>query len=406
MSDSVSRDLASLKIDRNATPRSSRWGRSIVLALVLLLGVGGGGFWGYQQLEGYIFKTTVQTTTIHQISPAQASVVLTATGYVVPQIRSKVSAKVLAKIKQVHVKEGQMVKAGDVLMELDDSHQRAELATARSRVFSERAKVATARANLAETSQQIQRQRRLVELGAAARSGLEDLEARAESLRAAVLAAQAAAQAAESEVERLEVLLEQATILAPIDGTVVTEPAHAGETADPAGAPVLEVADLESLVVETDVPEARLHLVRLGGPSEIVLDAFPDRRLRGATHELGQRVDRAKATAIVRVRFVDRPEGVLPDMSARVSFLSEALPEDALKAKDKTVVPESAISERNGRSVVFVVERGKVRAVTVELGEKVASGFELMKGPSPGTQVVSEAPATLKDGQPVRADTD
>ena len=65
-------------------------------------------------------------------------------------------------------------------------------------------------------------------------------------------------------------------------------------------------------MVETDVPEQRLHLVQIGRPAEIVLDAFPDRRYRGKAIEIVPRVNRAKATATVKVTFVDPSEGVLP----------------------------------------------------------------------------------------------
>ena len=99
-------------------------------------------------------------------------------------------------------------------------------------------------------------------------------------------------------------------------------PQPAGIATDMGG---VEIADFTTLMVETDVPEQRLHQVKMGGPAEIVLDAFPNRRYRGKAVEVTPKVNRAKATVTVKVAFVDENEGVLPDMAARVSFLSGEL---------------------------------------------------------------------------------
>jgi multidrug efflux pump subunit AcrA (membrane-fusion protein) len=152
-------------------------------------------------------------------------------------------------------------------------------------------------------------------------------------------------------------------------------------------------------VVETDVPEGRLHLVGKGRPCEIVLDAYPDRRWRGEVVEVSPQLNRAKASATVKVRFLDRDDTVLPEMAARVSFLQEALDPSKLKEPPKKIVPASAVAERAGSKVVFVLDGGKVHMVPVTLGPPFGGGFELVDGPTPGTKVVSEPPATLEDGK-------
>jgi RND family efflux transporter MFP subunit len=397
----LSTDLASLKIDRERPPARRAWVRPVVV-LAAVAGTIALGAWGYGQVEGYVFQTEVEVTEVREVSPAQASLTLTSTGYVVPQARSAVGARIPGRVLRVAVEEGQIVAAGDVLVELDANDQQAALASARSRVLTARANLATAEANLAEVLQQHERQRALVERGVAARSTAEDLGARAEALRAQVSAAQAAIRAAQAEVDIAAVGVDQTTIVAPIAGTVVSEPVRVGETVDPSGRAVVELADLSTMMVETDVPEARLHLVVVGGPAEIVLDAFPGRRIRGEVAEIGQQVDRAKATVTVKVRFVDGTEGVLPEMSARVSFLTEALDEALLALPDQIVVPESAVVERGEERAVFVIDDDVVSLTSVRLGEEMAGGFELLDGPRPGTKLVSNPPAELRDGQRVR----
>ena len=403
MSDSLSDDLASLKIDRDAPPAERGW-LKWVIALAVVGSLGLAAVWAWPQVEANVFKTEVQTASILTYSPGQANQTLTSTGYVVPRVKSLIGSRIVGRVVQVHVSEGQAVNAGDVLVELDATDQERSLAAARAAVLTARANVATARAQAAEVEQQVTRQRRLVEVGGAARSTLEDLVARGASLRAAVNAAQAQVRAAQAEVEVLRAGVGHYQINAPIDGTVVNEPVRVGETVNPAGRPLMELADLSSLVVETDVPEARLGRVEIGAPCEIVLDAYASQRFRGETVEIGQQVNRSKATVVVRVRFVDTPERVLPDMSARVSFLSEELDEADLNRPDQVVVPRGALAERNGQRVVFVVEDGKVRQVPVQIGDELGSGFELVDGPRPGTRVVSDPPDTLRSGQKIQED--
>jgi multidrug efflux pump subunit AcrA (membrane-fusion protein) len=164
----------------------------------------------------------------------------------------------------------------------------------------------------------------------------------------------------------------------------------------------IEIADFDSLMVETDVPEQRLAKIRIGTPAEIVLDAFPSRRFRGEAAEITPQVNRSKATVIVRVSFLDDKAGVLPDMAARVSFLDKPLDRATLDEPPKIVVPASALAERGGDKVVFVVEQDSVRMAAVTLGPAFGRGFELVDGPRPGTRLVASPPETLLDGQRIK----
>ena len=165
------------------------------------------------------------------------------------------------------------------------------------------------------------------------------------------------------------------------------------------------IADFNSIVVETDVPEARLHLVKTGGPCEIVLDAYPDKRWRGEVADTSPQLNRAKATATVKVRFLDRDATVLPEMAARVSFLDAPLDAAKLSERPKRIVPGNAVTERAGAKVVFTLESGNVHMTPVTLGPPFGEGFELVDGPAPGTKIVSDPGATLGDGQAIKERT-
>ena len=404
MTDQLSSDLASLRIRRDEPPGESS-ARGILVGVAVMAVVVVGGYVAYRALGPRLYKQSVNLTEVALISPAQSLVVATSTGYVVPQSLSKVGAKIPGRLARVMVKEGDTVKAGDIIAELEGADQRSAVAAAQSRVAVARASVETARANLAETRQRADRVRVLVQRQAMSRSELEDIEARQKVMTEAVRAAEAQVAAAQAEVEPLKVNLKERLILAPIDGTVITKPAMAGETVGPqltGVANIAEIADFKSIVVEVDVPEARLGLIQVGGPAEIVLDAYPTRRYRGNTVDLGKRVNRSKGTVVVKVKFKDTLDGVLPDMSARVSFLREELKPEALAARPKKVVSAEAIVDRGGAKSLFLVEEGKLRAVAVSVGPVAGGSVELLEGPPVGAKVVRNPSTDNFDGQRIK----
>lgn len=421
MADELSSHLSSLKIDRSAPPPSRGWGKGLIW-LLGLAGVAGGVMVAKPYLESQFFKIEVTVTEIALVSPAQASIDLTASGYVQADVASRIAPKVPGRVLAVHVKQGQKVELGQLLIELDPADDQAGIKAAQSQAAaawaqaqSSKARSLVSEAELAEAKQQAERERRLAAQGLTGTGTAEDLEARVKSLEQVVAAsvadskaAQAQAGALNAQVTVLKTGLGNLTLVAPIAGTIINKPPQVGEYIgpQPPGVTVdmggIRVADFSTLLVETDIPEGRLSIVKPGGPAEIVLDAYPSRRFRAKVKEITPQVDRAKATVIVKVAFDDDTTGVLPDMSARVGFLAKELDGEAMKLPPKLVLPGSAVAERGGAKVVFVLDAGKVRMVPVQLGPAFGSGFELLSGPSAGTQVISNPAPALVDGQSVK----
>ncbi len=400
MSD-LSADLAALRIDRSVPKKRS--GR----ALLFVLAVGGLGAVGYfailPSIEARIFKAEVAVTEIARVSPVQGAIDLTATGYVVAGRVAKVNGNVAGRILRVHVVEGQMVKAGDVLFQVDVADQRASAATLASRATAARARVTAQQAQVADLQRQYEREKALADQGASLKSQSDDLGGRIKLAAETAKATLAEALAAEADARALSSTLRHGTISAPLDGVVVGRAPQVGDVVSlTALTPLFEIVDLSSLVIEADVPEARLSLAKPGAPAEVVLDSLPDRRLRGEVKEITPRVNRSKATVVVKVKLIDTVSPLLPDMAARVSFLSKAIDEESLKQKPKAIVPASAIVERSGQKVVFVVENGKVQLRPIKVGPPFQDGFELVEGPPAGTRVVKTPQASLTDGKAVK----
>jgi RND family efflux transporter MFP subunit len=215
-------------------------------------------------------------------------------------------------------------------------------------------------------------------------------------------AADAEANAVAAEVASLKANLTELTVHSPIDGIASTKPVQVGDVVRP-DQTLVEVADLSTLMVEADVAEARIALVKIGAPCEVVLDAYAAKRYRGEVVEVSPVLDRAKASAKVKVKFVDQPEGVRGQMSVRVSFLQKEQTEAELKEAPKKVIPASAVIDRDGAKFTFVLTADDhIQLTRLKLGPPMAGGFEVLEGPSSGTKLVKDPLATLADGQLVK----
>ena len=209
---------------------------------------------------------------------------------------------------------------------------------------------------------------------------------------------------AQANVRAAQVEVEQTLIRAPFDGVVLTKNANVGDVITPfssalgSQAAVVTMADMSTLEVEADVSEASVGKVRLEQATEVQLDALPDSRFRGTVNRMVPTVDRAKATVTVKIRFIDKDPRILPEMSAKVAFLTQELPQE-LRTR-RTVISPNAVVERDGKRVVYVVQGDRAIETPVETGQKLGDAIEV-KGVEPGTKVVAIPPAKLRAGDKV-----
>ena len=147
--------------------------------------------------------------------------------------------------------------------------------------------------------------------------------------------------------------------------------------------------------------ESNVGQVRAGQPCEIQLDALPERRLRGEVHVVVPTGDRTKATVMVKVKFMDQDPRILPEMSAKVSFLSKPLAD--VEQKPRTAVASTALVTRKAGKAVFLVREGRALETPVRTGERMGEMVEVVEGVKAGDQVVVNPPAKLKDGSKIKA---
>jgi multidrug efflux pump subunit AcrA (membrane-fusion protein) len=167
---------------------------------------------------------------------------------------------------------------------------------------------------------------------------------------------------------------------------------------------IVDLVDLDALEVEAEVSEDRLAEIHPQQPALITLDGFPEQFFPGVTGTVRPAVEKSKATAVVKVEFEHVPAGALPDMGAKVAFLSRALEPSELERKPRSSVPKDAVVERDGQQVVFEIEGDRVRAVPVTVSERSGTELVLGAGPPPGTKLAIARGTTLHDRQRVRVE--
>jgi len=140
----------------------------------------------------------------------------------------------------------------------------------------------------------------------------------------------------------------------------------------------------------------------VGQPCEIVLDSYPEKRYRGSVYKIVPTADRAKATVLTKVAFKERDERVLPEMSAKVTFLARGADTSMVGVPAKLTVPASAVVTREGRSVVFVIRNEQVTETPVAAGSTLGTRVEITSGLSQGDRVVDRPDPALSTGTRIR----
>ena len=422
--DRLSEELASLRIDRTqrrtdprfegagsrkgqvGAPRTSSggWGKGVAIAAVLLA-LGVGGSLAFREGRSHVFAEEVELGAVTLISPQQSEVTLVSTGYVYARRRATIAPKVQGRLAKLYVDEGAIVKKDQLIGELESADAQAQVAQVRADIAAARARIERAAADKKDADVRALREEDLQKRGAGTQAAVDDAKNRVSATSAQESAAQAEARASEARSQAAQVAVENTKIRAPFDGTITRKLAEVGEVMSfsASGTPgILTIASLDDMEVQADVAETQFSKVKLGTPAEIILDAFPDRRFRGEVSEIRQTVDRSKASVTIKVKFLDPTAGVLPDMAAKVSFLSRKLDDKDLAAKPKLVAPADAVVERDGQKVVFVITDGKAQAIPVEPIGAIGELLELKSGPTTGTPVIRRPSTGLRAGMPAK----
>jgi RND family efflux transporter MFP subunit len=397
-------DLSQLKIDKTKVqylPMKRRrilsWTAGIFL-LVLL---------GILYIKGVFTPAVeVEAGNVIRVYPSQTFTLLNASGYVVAQRKAAVASKITGRLISLSVEEGNRVKAGQVIARLESDDVNAARDQAKANLDATRQNLAKAEAELDEAEASLNRNKELIAQGFVSRAEYDASEARYKKAVAAVAAAEAAIKAGMAALQSANVAVEYTVIRSPFDAVVLTKNADVGDIVTPIGAAadaksaVVTVADMESLQVEVDVSESNLQMVKRGQPCEILLDALPHNRFRGAVHMIVPTADRTKATVMVKVSFIDKDSRILPEMSAKVAFLSREVGKDEQKLR--TALDPSGIVTRNGRKIVYKIIENRAFERPIKTGVQLGDMVEVSDGVEAGDRIVLKPLNKMRNGLKIK----
>ena len=397
-------DLSKLKIDKTqpAFKKPARRRKTIyivagiVLVILIVLAVAG----------VFTPAVPVDVVSVQQFYPAQSFTLLNASGYVVPQRKAAVASKITARLQELFVEEGNRVKKDQILARLENADLAATLRQAEANLNVVRSSVDQASAELNDAKVNFEREKRLLAKEFTTRSVYDAAEARYKKALAAVSGARSQVRANEAAVREAKVSLEYTYIRAPFDAVVLTKNADIGDIVTPIGAAttakaaVVTLADMSTLKVEADVSESNLGKLKVGQPCQIQLDAIPDTRFDGSVHMIVPTADRTKATVMVKVNFTRLDSRILPEMSAKVAFLSREVSER--EKAPRLAVNRKAIVEKNGRKYVFAVRQGRAVLTEITTQDTFGDMIEIKSGTASGDKVVLNPPSRLSNGSRVK----
>jgi HlyD family secretion protein len=345
---------------------------------------------------------------------------VTANGQIDAQRKVDLSANVMGQIVNLAVREGDVVKKGDFLLQIDQKQLAASAQGAEASMralFSDRD---SARATLAEAQLSYERIRNNVEQRISPQAELDRARATLDSARANVRAIEQRIEQSRANVAAARDTLSKTTMTAPMGGIITALPVEEGEVAvigtmNNPGTKLLTIADMSVVEAVMEVDETDVPNVKVGQRATVTVDAYPNKTFEGIVTEVGSSPMTSSlggAEAInfeVKIQLNNPPAGIRPGFSASADIITGtrpkalAIPIQALVVREKPgAAPGTKPVEEEG---VYVHKDGKAQFVPVVTGLSGDSNIEIVRGLSEGQQIVTgpfRALRDIKDGSKVR----
>ncbi|UXI70635.1 efflux RND transporter periplasmic adaptor subunit [Tahibacter amnicola] len=401
--------LKQLRIDRNEpAAESGGKGKWVAIAAVVVAGIAAGAWMMLGKGNTWVIKTAVAQPAATVASSGGS--VLDSSGYVTARRQATVSSKVTGRVMEVLIEEGQRVEEGQVLARIDPIDATAHLHLTQSQLDAARAQLAEHRVQLQQAERDHKRVQDMVARKLTSQQSVEDAQTKVAALRARIAAQERQVAVAERGVSIAQVDVDNTVVKAPFAGVVTVKAAQPGEIVSPMSAGggftrtgIGTIVDMTSLEIEVDVNESYIGRVQPGQPVESTLNAYPDWKIPGKVIAIIPTADRSKATVKVRIGMDSKDARIVPDMGARVAFLSEEKPAEVKAAPMPGVlVPGDAVQTEGEATFVYVVRDGRVEARKVTLGQSMNSNRQVLSGLTAGERVAVAPPDGIKAGDKVK----
>lgn len=363
---------------------------------------------------------------------------VTASGQVQPVTKVDVASDISGRIVRLAVKEGQIVKRGQFLLEIDPAQYQAAVQRSEAAVASAKASAAQAKANLQQAQRNYDRSMEIRKTNAAliSEEALEQLKTAVEVNTALFESANQNADQSAASLREARSNLARTTILAPMSGKITRLAVEQGETAVPGtfnkdAATLLTIADLSVFETKVKVDETDVARISLGDSAVIQIDAFPDTTFVGKVVEISNSSVKAAATtgsteqAIdyeVKIQLMNPPAETRPDFSATAKIVTDTrtsvltIPIIALTVRENEELnadtagapgqsKKKEVGKKDVEGVFIVGTDNKVTFRPVKVGIAGDKYFEVVSGVKDGEKIVGgtyQAIRELKDGALVK----
>ncbi len=356
------------------------------IGIVWLVFLGASLFMGCGRDEGVgelEAKSTAATPVqVAQVVRGDISTWLSYTGSIKPWREVKVVPDIPGKVAKIYVREGDRVKQGQVLAELDTR-------TARLQFEQSEAGLVAAQANFHSASKDWERTQELRQRGTVSPQQYEKVQLAYE-------AAKAQLQQAESGLKLARHQLEISVMKAPFSGIVTERNMNEGEYINPAmsgpqGPSVLTLMDLSKVKIEVHASENDMGKISIGQEAHVTVDAYPERTFYGKVSSVHPAADPMSRTFKVEVAVPNEDRTLKAGMYTRMELY-------LLVHKGVLLVPERSVLERKGMFVLFVADGDMARMREVKLGLSSRGVVEIVEGVQEGEKVIVRGNYGLKDG--------
>jgi membrane fusion protein (multidrug efflux system) len=363
-----------------------RW-ISQVAVVIGLAAIGAGGWYMWQQRQAGTATASPSSraaTTIPTVDVLPAR-----TGLVVERVEAvgttranesvMITAKQTGNVTGITFEEGQRVRTGQVLIELDSLERKADLDQSK-------ADMDQSRAQRDEIRQRLDRAKQLKSTGNVTDARLDELESQ-------LRAAEGRLRSSEAKIRAFNSRLDDVRITAPFDGRVGMRQVSMGALVTP-GSVITTLDDIAKIKLDFSVPEIALSALRPGLGVVARSPAFPTRTFEGQVTVVDTRIDPATRSVRVNAVFDNSDESLKPGL-----FLSVEL--QIARRERAVLVPEEALVGESTRQFVFVVRDEKAERREVKLGQRLQGEVEVIAGLAPGDLVIVRGVQKVRNGQQV-----
>jgi RND family efflux transporter MFP subunit len=410
--------LQQLRIDRSGEPavtvREPRSGRRWIVVVIGAVVLAGLGFIGWRQFlrpSAIPVRVAVAREPSGRAPSASGASLLDASGYVVARREATVSAKIVGRLREVLIEAGDRVAANQIVARLDDSNTRAALDQAQASLGQQEASLDAAKVALEDQRPIFDRMQRQRASSVISAQDFDNAKSTFDAVESDYRLKSRIVEGARATLAIAQRNQDDTIVRAPFAGVVTDKAAQPGEIVSPSSAGggftrtgICTIVDMDSLESEVDVSENFIQRVHAGQPATVHLNAYPDWDIPASVLAIIPTADRSKATVKVRVGFKAKDPRILPEMGARVAFLSDtsapASSSDASStapSAERVLLPSDAVQVEGDTGTVYVIEGSSVARRSVRLGGHTSDGQLMVSGVSAGTRVAVGDFARLSD---------